>query len=90
MISLHFCSVDRLIPMTERDFLSGAGVLLVGPVSVHALVKVGAQSLSCPVLPGGASQTVVTANRVAWCHHDAYNLMHAHHHHPGQRYCRTT
>lgn len=64
-MTVRFYSADCLIPMTERDVLSVAGVLLVGPVSGHALVKVGAQSLSCPVLPGGSSQTVVTANRVA-------------------------
>ena len=64
-MTVRFYSADRPLPITERDSPSGAGVLLVGPVSGHALVKVGAQSLSCPVLPGGSSQTVVTANRVA-------------------------
>ena len=64
-MTVRFYSADRPLPITERDSPSGAGVLLVGPVSGHALVKVGAQSLSCPVLPGGSSQTVVTVNRVA-------------------------
>ena len=51
--------------MTERDVLSVAGVLLIGLVSGHALVKIDVLGLSWPVLPGGSSQTVVTANRVA-------------------------
>lgn len=46
MVSLHFYSANRPIPMTERDFLPGAGVRVVDPVTTHALVKSGVQSLS--------------------------------------------